>query len=317
MVGVGIQSSGVAIGGGPGLYSVDHCNGWVGAAALFDRPTSEDERQSVVDAFALLDGLRSDSQISWALDQVGIPLEHRNLSEGIIFMGPANTKDVGALEFIRLVTATEGGDFYVDHRDEGKLRFTNRYHRFTEEQSTSSQYNFSDDPNLSFNQAIRVERDGLEIAPNGIDGLINQVTATWAGGEVIVEDASSVVQFGPRPRQLDTAATEPNQARSAAEWVLARYSQPRFRVLKLPINPGAARTGFFAGLHTMIHDRISYRSHPQATGRVIGRDYFIDGVEHSVERGLDWQTSYRLAPADTFTPWMWGISAWDTETYWG
>lgn len=311
------NKNGVSISGLPGYYSVDHFDGNIGSVAVYDRNISVNERFGLLEAFNRLSGDRSDQHVSWALDRLGVEEEHRNLSEGSVYMGSAQTRNQDALEWIRAVTHTEGGAFYVDHRDGGKLRFTDRYLRFTSSRSTTAQISFSDDPALSFFDAVRVEREGLEIAPNGISGIVNQVAVSWRDGEEIVSDDASIVRYGPRTRQLSTEGTTAAAARSAGEWVVARYKDPRSRVRRVMINPGAAVTGFRAVFNLRIDDRVTYRMHPQQVGSAISMDLFVDGVTHSVNEGLVWTTEYRLAPVDTFTPWIWGVSEWDTETYWG
>lgn len=315
--GSGIGGQGVGIGGLNGVLDIDHFNGWIGAVALFDRSLRAGEVTTLFDGFQKLNGLRSDEQIRWALDRLGIPPDHMNLSEGNIVMGTAETAGRDMLEWIRDVTSTEGGAFYVDHRDKGKIRFTNRYYRYTQTRSTTTQISFSDDPALSFFDAVRVEREDLDIAPNGIDGITNQVIVTWRGGEVTVSDDTSVAKYGPRSRQLDTQATVASIAISAGEWLLARYANPQFRVKQIAIYPAAAVTAFKAALNLHINDRVTYRSHPQMVGTAIETDLYVDGVTHTVERGVDWKTTYRLAQADAFTPWIWGTGAWDVSTYWG
>lgn len=315
--GVGIGGQGVGIGGLNGIAIPDHFDGWIGAVALYNRNIGGGEVTKIIDGYNKLNGQRSDEQVLWSLNRLRIPASFINLDTGYITMGAAETAGRDMLEWIREVTATEGGAFYIDHRDGGKFRFTNRYHRFTESRSTTSQMSFSDDPDASFFNVVRVEREDLDIAPNGIDSITNQITVTWRGGELVVSDEDSIARYGPRARQLATQATVAAVARSAGEWVIAKYVNPQLRIKQIRIYPGAAVTAFKAALNLMINDRVTYRSHPQMVGSAIESDLYVDGIMHVVERGVDWKTTYRLAQADVFTPWMWDVSAWDTETYWG
>lgn len=308
---------GVGIGGLNGTQNVDHFNGWIGSVALFDKDLSVGQINLFTTRFNKLNGERSDQQILWALDQVGIATSEMNLDEGTITMGVVNAGGRDVLEWIREVTATEGGGFYIDHRDGGKFRFTNRYARYTDARSVTAQAVFSDDPDATFYNVTRVERGGVEIAPNGIDGVTNQVTAEWSGGELVASDTTSIQQYGPRARQLKTQATAAAIARSAADWFLAKHSEPRFRVKQLSIYPAAAKTAFKPALNLKIDDRVTYRSHPQMVGDAIETDLFVDGVQHTVERGVDWKTTFQFAQADVFDPWVWGSDAWDVGTYWG
>jgi hypothetical protein len=313
----GIQISrvnGAGIGGGLGVEPEDHMDGWIGVVALYPADIDLTGRGTIITAMGRLAGQRTDQYIAWALDQIGIPAGLRNLATGTVTLGSADTRDRDALEWMREVTATEGGALYVDHRDGGKLRFTDRYHRFLDDRATVTQEQFSDSPTSTV--AVRVERGELDLAPNGYDSIINQATVKWRDGEVTVEDAASIAAYGSRNRQIDTEATTANQARSTAEWLVVRYAQPRSRIRGLGIYPGAARRGLRTVHGLEIHDRVTHRLHPQQVGSATTVSLFIEGVRHDVD-DIDWRTRYHLSPAETFTPWIWGTSEWDNDTYWG
>jgi hypothetical protein len=309
-------TNGVGIGGHRGIYGPSGFDGWICAVALYSTALSEANRMDIHEAFHHLNEFTSDVHIGWALDRLGVPAGRRNLDVGSVVMGPAETRDRDALEFMREVTATEGGGLYVDHRDGGKIRYVNRYSRHLATRSVTSQATFTDDPSANPDVSIRYMPEGLEVAPNGLDGIINQVTVTWTGGEVIVEDTTSVAAYGPRARQLDTTATTPHQARSVGEWVTANYAQPRSRV-----RGATASKGTFADRHDKVQDlrigdRVTFRVHPQKLGTATTSTLFVDGVSH-VCAGPEWRTSFRFAPGHTFQPWVWGTSAWNTTKFWG
>jgi hypothetical protein len=308
--------NGVGIGGGRGIQPIDHMDGWIGCVALFAGFGTLDlaDRTAIFDAFSKLDGLRSDEQITWALDQIGVPAGLRNLDQGSVYLGAADTDGRDALEWMRQVTATEGGGLYVDHRDGGKIRFTNRYSRFLDSRSVTSQATFSDTPGAA--AVIRYPAEGLVTASNGLDGIVNQVTATWAGGELTVEDDTSIDANGPRPRTIETIATTPAQARSAAEWLITRYKDPRsrYRGCATSQRHTALRDDKVQALR--IDDRVTFSIQPLHIGATTTVDLFVDGASHSA-RELEWVTSFRFAQADTFTPWVWGTSQWGVDAYWG
>jgi hypothetical protein len=314
--GGGAKVNGAFIGGGRGALLADHWDGWIGVVAIYDGNMGTTDREDVMDACEKLVGVTSDVQIAWALDRLGVPAGKRNLDVGTVYMGPAETVDRDALEWIREVTATEGGGLYVDHRDGGKIRFVNRYSRHLATRSVTSQATFSDDPGSNKSVAIHYMPEGLDVAPNGLDGIVNQVSVTWRDGTVTVEDAASVAAYGPRGRQLDTQATTAAQAESAGEWILANYAQPRSRV-----RGAVASKGTFADRHDEVQDlrigdRVTFRLHPQKVGTATTSTLFIDGASN-VCQGPEWRTSFRYAPGYTFTPWIWGTSAWNTTAFWG
>jgi hypothetical protein len=313
-VGTG-TANGVGIGGYAGIVIEDHWDGWIGAVAVFDRALDEAEREAILTGYTKLAGQRTDEHIAWALDRLGVPAEHRNLSEGTVLMGTADTKGRDALAYIREVVATEQGEFYCDHRDGGKLRFRSRYERFTDTRSTTAQATFSDGGSSA--TAVRVERSGLVVTPNGIDGVVNQVQVTWRDGQETVEDSASVARYGPQQRTITTQATTAAQARSAGEWLVANYAQPRSRVRGITTNPGASVNALTAARDLQVGDRVTYRSHPQAVGSPTEIDLFVEGIEHSMSDGTHRTAVYKLAPVHTFTPWTWGVSEWGVDNYWG
>lgn len=309
--------NGAAIGGftTQKVAATDYFNGWIGVVAVFDRQLNLTERTAIMEGYTKLAGQRSDEHIAWALDQIGIPAALRSLDEGTVYMGSAEAKGRGALEWIREVVDTEQGEFYVDHRDGGKLRFRNRYARFTDTRSTVAQAAFSDDPTNT--TAARVERDGLDVAPNGMDGIVNQASVKWRDGEESVEDSASVLAYGPQSRSLTTQATSAQQARSAGEWLVARYANPRSRVRGATIRPDASDDALAAAQALRLGDRVTYRSHPQQVGSSTTVDLYIEGATHSFTDGVHRTAAYKLAPAHTFDPWIWGTSTWGETTVWG
>lgn len=240
-------------------------------------------------ALTPLDGLRSDEHVQWALDTIGVPATMYDLAEGESIMGPAFTAGQNALEFIRRVTNTEQGAFYVDHANGGTLRFDSRYHSFTETRSTITQATFTDDPAST---DVRVERGTLRVEPNGVQTVFNQATVSWRGGSEVV-DESAGSPYGPRPISIDTEATSPHIARGVGEWVISLNSTPQARVRSLGINPGAAQDGYPVALGTRIRDRVEWRSKPQDTGDPVTKSLEVMG-RHTRTQGVHWETTYYL-----------------------
>jgi hypothetical protein len=312
--GQALHPIGVNIGGGPGVAAVQHWDGWIGTAAIFDYALSTGNRQTILDASVRLAGQKTNAAVTWALDRLGVPAGLRNIDTGTVVLPPVLTEERDVLEFLRDVTATEGGDLRVDHRDGGKIRFTNRYNRFLATRSTVNQATFSDDPDAT--GTVRYPPEGLEVAPNGLDGIINEVTATWGGdAEVIVRDDDSIDAYGPRSRQIDTIGPKA-LAQSAAEWLLRRYKNPRSRVRGVT---ASRRTTYSRDDNVQalrIDDLVSLRVHPLRVGAASTMSLFVDGVTNTAD-DVTWETSFRFAQVDTFDPWIWGTSQWGSTTVWG
>ncbi len=319
--GQALHPIGVNIGGGPGIAAVQHWDGWIGTAAVFDYALSTTNRQTILDASERLAGEKTDAAITWALDRLGIPAGLRNIDTGTVVLPPVLTEERDVLEFMREITATEGGNLYVDHRDGGKIRWTDRYHRFLDARSTAVQATFSDDPDAT--GTIRYPPEGLEISPNGLDGIVNEVTATWGGdtadqsrnSDVVVRDDDSITAYGPRSRQIDTIGPRA-LAQSAAEWLIRRYKDPRSRVRGVT---ASRRTTYSRDDNVQalrIDDLVSFRVHPLRVGSAATTSLLVDGVTNTVD-GVTWETSFRFAQVDTFDPWVWGVSQWGSTTIWG
>lgn len=295
--------NGAAIGGTPAApfgYDDNYFEGDIAFVALFEEGLFHVIRSGVLDAYNGLAGQRSDQHIRWALGQLGVPATMLDLDEGRAIMGAAETLGVDALDFVRSVTATEYGRFYVDHQGGGKLRFTERYSPWFATRETTAQAEFSDDPAALPADVSRAEPGTLSIEPNGVTSVVNRITVAWSGGEETVEDPASIALYGPRGRSLDSTAATPGQARGLAQWVLARAAAPSTRVRGFGIDPGAAEDSFEVATGTRIGDRVEHRSHPQATGSAITRELTVEGVAHDVT-GMSWATELYTSTAPDVT----------------
>jgi hypothetical protein len=142
------------------------------------------------------------------------------------------------------------------------------------------------------------------------------VSVTWRDGTETVEDAESIALYGLQSRSLTTQATTAEQARSAAEWVVANYSSPRARVRGLSVNAAVSANALAAAQALRPGDLVTLRTHPQQAGSASTVSLFVEGATHRA-RGKHRTVDYRLSPDHTFTPWVWGTSAWGVDNYWG
>lgn len=243
-------------------------------------------------AISPLDGLRSDEQIAWALDTIGVPSSMYDLDVGSSIMGPANTAGRNALEFIRAVTDTEQGGFYVDHANGGKLHLRRRYASFLDTRATTAMATFSDDPAALDTEAARPIPGRLRVDPNGVATVINQANVEWQGGTVTV-DESAGSPYGPRPVSIRSAAPSPDVARGIGAWTIALNATPAARIRELGINPGANPVENATAVLTRIGDRVNYRAKPQDAGAATTKALEVLGRKHRVT-DVEWETSYYL-----------------------
>lgn len=288
---------GTAIGNGSLSTSHRAFEGRVGYVALYDSTLSAARRDAHYEAFTEpLSGLRSDEQIQWVLDQLGVPAGLVNLDQGVSIMGPLDTAGRDALDLIRLITATEAGDFYVDHHGGGVLRFRNRYSSWEATRSTVTQATFSDDPTASDTAVVRVDPDTLVIEPNGVKSIVNTAEVSWRGGVEVTRDATSVAAYGPRRKTIGTVATSPLIAQAVGQWEVAQGVTPRTRVKSFTWTPSDCHEFFDEALDLRVGDLVDFRLQPTSTGTVVTRELEVRGGGHQV-RGRRWTTSLFVTEA--------------------
>lgn len=265
------------------------------AAELSDATIAEHAQA----ALAPLAGLRSDEQIEWILDQIGVPAGMRDLDTGRSLMGPLNSKGRNALELLREIAATEQGALFVDHAVGGKIRFCERYHSWMNPRAVSPQAVFTDDPSVTLN---RVEPDTLAMDSNGVRSIINRVTVSWIGGEETVEDTASSAAYGPRGISLSTASRTAAVARGVGHWITLQNAQPKTRVRGFDLDVGGDPAGVYPACSLRIGDRVEFAHKPQNSGNRTIRQLELLGASHQVD-GVWWRTSFYLrdSPSDSLT----------------
>lgn len=291
---LGIGSAVAGLANATGNRTDNQYSGILQHVAVWDRSLTQADRDHIFEHLAGLNGKRSDEQLRWALQRLGVPQDLIDLDEGITTMGVVDSGGKDALDFAREIDATEGGAFFVDHHNGGKLRFRNRYVRWLHHRSRIDQETFSDDPAAT--SVVRVEEGSLIIQPKGVSTVVNTWTVTWAGGEETATDAASRKRYGPRGDTIDTQAPSSAFARGLARFNLSLTKEPRTLVRGLGINPAAAEAGFPAAVNLQIWDRAGFRHQPLATGSVLTRALQIEGAKHQV-KNMHWDTGFFTATA--------------------
>lgn len=260
-----------------------------------------------------LDGETTGARINRVLDLVGVPAVTRDIATGDTLAGPAAYGGQTAGEYLRRVVESEQGYLFIDHRNGGKVKFRGRYARLTETRSTTSQMSFTDQDAVG---NLHYERDGLRIDPNGIDGIVNIAKVTWRGGTEVVEDTASKTAYGPQIRTITTEAPTPEAARSAGNWLVSRYAQPRARVRGFRLRPDADKQLWSPSLDLQISDRVTFVRQPQAVGSAVTNLLTIEGATYTVE-GSHWSTDIHTSAAVLGDVAIWGTSTWDVTARWG
>lgn len=295
-------------------YTDTGLGGVIDEVAIYDKvltPTEiADHYAAGVTAF---DGEATGTRIGRVLDLVGIPTTLRDVATGDTTLGPFVPGGDSAGAYIAKVVESEQGVFHVAHHDGGKLKFRGRYARLTETRSVTSQATFSDSPGT-----LTPYREDIGPDPNGIATVVNVVDVSWRGGTETVVDTTSRDRYGPQARTLSTDAPSPVAARSAGYWLMARYSNPRTHIRRVPLGPGGGGVSLVAKvLGLRVSDRVTVVRHPAKVGAAQTDELIVEGVAHEMNADQSWLTTLVTSNADDTQVWIWGTSAWGVDTVWG
>ena len=338
--GVDVTSASISFGsltatvGSPLEINVNYLTGtyekWEGAQtpqldefAIYDTALSAARVLAHYQAGALLwDGDRTGERVDNILTAVGWPSALANTDTGQAILGPATwTEGTNALDYLRLVEATEQGHLYCDHADAGKVRFRSRSDILSATRSLNNQGVFSDNDG---DEGTVVRYTTLDLDFDTVN-IINTVEVAWVGGTVTSTDATSVAAYGEQATRIDTLCTTKAEAEALGHWVLTNYKDAFTRIRSVTIN-AAAQQGTSAGLawtqvlEREIGDRILIVRHPQNLGAEVEQAVIIEGIEHTIgaegpDGGINtWTTTFRCLPAPAVDYWILGTSELGTGT---
>lgn len=144
------------------------------------------------------------------------------------------------------------------------------------------------------------------VLDSGTAYITNSVTVKWGGdpdnsaGSITVRDHDSIATFGIRHRDIDTLLPNQNDARALGEFVLARDAQPRMRVTEMTLLPSADDRLWPKALGLRLGDRVQVKIKPQNVGARVTVDAVVEGIEHSVNNGInEWRTKFLLSALST------------------
>lgn len=249
---------------------------------------------------------RSDQRIDRLLDQRGWPEAWRSLGQGSTRLGEVS--EAGEmLGDIKAVERTEAGTFYVDHST-GYLAFRGRHAYFLDARSSDVQLTLSDE------DAPGALHYSDPETSNGEGHIVNEVTVRWQGGEVTRRDETSIDDYGPQPRSIDTLFATRGEAEDRAAWEL-RGAQPQQRVVSVTLLPSAESSSalWHAALGVRVGDRVNLRRHPLSIGAASTFDLIVEGVARHIDAATRTVTvTLNLSPRSSTTYWRLGTDALDT-----
>ena len=250
--------------------------------AIYDRALSGAEiLEHYTAGSAPWSGDSTGARVARVLSLVGWPSGERSLDTGASTLGPARSiEGNSALDHLLAVEQTEQGRFFIDGR--GRAVFRSRNY----ETALPTAAEFDDG-----------ENDGLEFEFSD-DNLCNDCTVTRDGGTPQrAQDASSVDAYWRHSTSISGVLySTDNEARAMAEWRVGNFSQPTMRPSALGFKPFINLPHFYPRvLARELGDRISVTKTTPA-GATIDVDAVIEGITHTFNGGVHWQTSWNLSP---------------------
>jgi hypothetical protein len=191
--------------------------------------------------------------------------------------------------YIDRLARTEGGKFFVTRS--GKVAFWARHHTA----NPTSAATFADTPTSTYRYAdLVIDPVDMSLVRNEIRRGTNEDTT------VTRRSSSSIRKHGISPdEQTDLLYASATEGRYAAEWVLARYGQPRPRVKRLTILPQRSPSTLFPFvLDCAIGTRFTVTSQPMDTGGTFSQVVEVESVSHQITAGA-WVTEIECSVADT------------------
>jgi hypothetical protein len=155
------------------------------------------------------------------------------------------------------------------------------------------------------------------------DKLYNRVKITIRGGtydgQVIdVSDEDSIDEHFERVFEKVYPYANPNDAESAAQYVLARYSEAQIRLPAIAVRGAFDPANLWPKLLAReIGDRVQFIYQPEGGGDPIDKDLAIDGISHSLVPG-DHVVRFQCTEVDSNQYWILGLAGYGElgETTW-
>jgi hypothetical protein len=117
----------------------------------------------------------------------------------------------------------------------------------------------------------------------GTDLMVNQAFVTFPGGTAVSEDLTSQVTYGITERTLDTELSSLAQAEAIADYLIARYAEPEYRIEGVTVNLRALTPGQVDEVLSLeLGDQADIVFTPNRVGAAIALRNRVIGVSHDV-----------------------------------
>jgi hypothetical protein len=210
------------------------------------------------------------ARLNRVLDQATVnwPAGERDIEDGNSTLAAGDITDNALNYMSSLVEASEQGLVFMSK--DGKVAFRERLI-----EPAASAVEFTDNgPGIPY-EDVRISY--------GTDLMVNQAVVTYPGGTATASDATSQVTYGITERTLDTGLSSEVQAQAIADYVVARYSVPEYRIESVTVNLRALSSVQVADVLSLeIGDQADIVFTPNRVGAAIALRNRVIGISHDV-----------------------------------
>lgn len=229
----------------------------------------------------------SSVRLGRVLDDAGWPSVWRSIDTGDQQVNNYLPERLPAIRYIDQITTAEQGDIYVNRS--GRVESINRTRT---NRSIPSAFFDPESGDLPF---TAVNLDG-----NSTDTMRNYVLVTYANGESVAEDLTSINAYGTSSERIDARLIDNGTAaQQVADIRLARAKDPRTRVTQLTVDVRADASQLVDAMAPMeLADDVVVAFTPTNVGDPVWRAVRVQGVSHSITPE-SWTSTLYLAPGST------------------
>ena len=225
------------------------------------------------------------ARIDALLDAVQWPTALRAIDGGEVSVQAVTLTDAGVLTHIQEVAASEGGTFFI--AADGVATFYDRFHNIPWDEQDI----WGDAEGEKHYATITTSYDE--------SNLWNEIIVSAPSlADQVAEDALSQATYGgpavaPRTLSVSTWLTTTGDMLDRAETLLAKYSEPEFRITSMVLdNVSLDDSQWPRILSKELHDRVLIRRRP--VGDMIEQPSFMEGLNYEIRPG-NWRITIPLS----------------------
>jgi hypothetical protein len=210
------------------------------------------------------------ARLNRVLDQLSVnwPSAERDIEDGNSTLA-AGVLDDNALSYIsETIEASEQGLVFMTK--DGRVAFRERLI-----EPVGSAVMFTDG-------GVGIPYEDVRIS-YGTDLMVNQAVVVYPGGTATAEDLTSQVTYGITEKTLDTELSSEAQAQAIADYLVARYAEPEYRIESVTVNLRALSSAqVLEVLGLELGDQVDIVFTPNRVGEAIALRNRVIGVSHDV-----------------------------------